>query len=92
MIGTAIFSLLFLNTLCYFAFYYDYCFLLCSLALKENRVVTIQCLSGTGSLRVGAEFLAKHNQQVNIFFTIFLVFGNGHKDLVRETLSIFTKM
>ncbi|WZZ13305.1 hypothetical protein YC2023_106394 [Brassica napus] len=34
-----------------------------SSAVKENRVVTIQCLSGTGSLRVGAEFLAKHNQE-----------------------------
>ncbi|KAF3560741.1 hypothetical protein DY000_02012208 [Brassica cretica] len=35
-------------------------------AVKENRVVTIQCLSGTGSLRVGAGFLAKHHQQVKI--------------------------
>ncbi|XP_056849759.1 retrovirus-related Pol polyprotein from transposon RE2 isoform X2 [Raphanus sativus] len=36
-------------------------------ALEENRVVTIQCLSGTGSLRVGAEFLAKHHQQSVIY-------------------------
>eukprot|EP00455_Lapot_gusevi_P057915 TRINITY_DN9_c0_g2_i5.p1 TRINITY_DN9_c0_g2~~TRINITY_DN9_c0_g2_i5.p1 ORF type:complete len:464 (+),score=183.48 TRINITY_DN9_c0_g2_i5:177-1394(+) len=28
-------------------------------AIKENRVATVQCLSGTGSLRVGAEFIAK---------------------------------
>ncbi|CAN6820415.1 unnamed protein product [Brassica oleracea var. botrytis] len=35
-------------------------------AVGENRVVTIQCLSGTGSLRVGAEFLTKHHQQVNV--------------------------
>lgn len=28
-------------------------------ALKENRVATIQCLSGTGSLRIGADFIAK---------------------------------
>ncbi|KAJ0265753.1 Aspartate aminotransferase [Hirschfeldia incana] len=38
-----------------------------SSAVKENRAVTIQCLSGTGSLRVGAEFLAKHNQERVIF-------------------------
>ncbi|CAN6865133.1 unnamed protein product [Brassica oleracea] len=38
-----------------------------SSAMKENRVVTIQCLSGTGSLRVGAEFLAKHDQERVIF-------------------------
>ncbi|KAJ4877336.1 hypothetical protein Rs2_42354 [Raphanus sativus] len=36
-------------------------------AVKENRVVTIQCLSGTGSLRVGAEFLAKHKQERVVF-------------------------
>uniref|UniRef100_A0A1J3JFB0 Aspartate aminotransferase n=1 Tax=Noccaea caerulescens TaxID=107243 RepID=A0A1J3JFB0_NOCCA len=36
-------------------------------AVKENRVVTIQCLSGTGALRVGAEFLAKNHQQSVIF-------------------------
>ncbi|XP_024162057.1 aspartate aminotransferase, cytoplasmic isoform X1 [Rosa chinensis] len=29
-------------------------------AIKENRVTTVQCLSGSGSLRVGAEFLANH--------------------------------
>ncbi|CAH2048073.1 unnamed protein product [Thlaspi arvense] len=38
-----------------------------STAMEENRVVTIQCLSGTGSLRVGAEFLAKHNQERVVF-------------------------
>lgn len=29
-------------------------------AIAENRVTTVQALSGTGALRVGAEFLAKH--------------------------------
>lgn len=29
-------------------------------AVLENRIATAQCLSGTGSLRVGAEFLARH--------------------------------
>jgi hypothetical protein len=36
-------------------------------AIQENRVTTVQCLSGTGSLRVGAEFLAKHHHQVKLF-------------------------
>lgn len=30
-----------------------------SLSLKEGRATGIQCLSGTGALRVGAEFLAR---------------------------------
>ncbi|CAL5440553.1 unnamed protein product [Camellia sinensis] len=36
-------------------------------AIQENRVTTVQCLSGTGSLRVGAEFLAKHYHQRTIY-------------------------
>ncbi|KAL5783262.1 hypothetical protein ACOSP7_008291 [Xanthoceras sorbifolium] len=36
-------------------------------AIRENRVTTVQCLSGTGSLRVGAEFLAKHYHQRTIY-------------------------
>ncbi|KAG9454112.1 hypothetical protein H6P81_007016 [Aristolochia fimbriata] len=40
------------------------CFLIWySPAIQEKRVATVQCLSGTGSLRVGAEFLAKHYHQ-----------------------------
>ncbi|CAL4973941.1 unnamed protein product [Urochloa decumbens] len=35
-------------------------------AIKENRVVTVQCLSGTGSLRVGGEFLARHYHERTI--------------------------
>uniref|UniRef100_A0A2P2LKP6 Aspartate aminotransferase cytoplasmic-like n=1 Tax=Rhizophora mucronata TaxID=61149 RepID=A0A2P2LKP6_RHIMU len=34
-------------------------------AIRESRVTTVQCLSGSGSLRIGAEFLAKHYHQVN---------------------------
>lgn len=34
-------------------------------AIQENRVTTVQCLSGTGSLRVGGEFLARNYHQVN---------------------------
>lgn len=36
-------------------------------AIKGNLVTTVQCLSGTGSLRVGAEFLAKHYYQRTIY-------------------------
>ncbi|KAK8595593.1 hypothetical protein V6N13_000301 [Hibiscus sabdariffa] len=36
-------------------------------AIQENRVATAQCLSGTGSLRVGAEFLAKHHNERTIY-------------------------
>ncbi|XP_021741506.1 aspartate aminotransferase, cytoplasmic-like isoform X1 [Chenopodium quinoa] len=36
-------------------------------AILENRVATSQCLSGTGSLRVGTEFLARHYHQRTIY-------------------------
>ncbi|MCE0481624.1 hypothetical protein HAX54_039501 [Datura stramonium] len=36
-------------------------------ALQENRVTTVQCLSGTGSLRIGAEFLARHYDEHTIY-------------------------
>ncbi|OVA20333.1 Aspartate/other aminotransferase [Macleaya cordata] len=36
-------------------------------AIQENRVATVQCLSGTGSLRVGAEFLGRHYHQRTIY-------------------------
>lgn len=42
----------------------------CSPAIRENRVTTVQCLSGTGSLRVGAEFLARHYHQVNFLLLL----------------------
>ncbi|TQE02615.1 hypothetical protein C1H46_011771 [Malus baccata] len=36
-------------------------------AIQENRITTVQCLSGTGSLRVGGEFLAKHYHERTIY-------------------------
>ncbi|PIM99000.1 Aspartate aminotransferase/Glutamic oxaloacetic transaminase AAT1/GOT2 [Handroanthus impetiginosus] len=36
-------------------------------AIQENRVATVQSLSGTGSLRVGAEFLARHYHERTIY-------------------------
>ncbi|KAL5853374.1 hypothetical protein ACOSQ3_008492 [Xanthoceras sorbifolium] len=40
-----------------------------SSAIKENRVTTVQCLSGSGSLRIGAEFLAKHYHQRTVYMS-----------------------
>lgn len=39
-------------------------------AIQENRVMTVQCLSGTGSLRVGAEFLARHYYERSIYIPL----------------------
>lgn len=36
-------------------------------AITENRVTTVQCLSGTGSLRIGADFLAKYYYQSTVY-------------------------
>ena len=40
-------------------------------AIAENRVATVQALSGTGALRVGAEFLAIHYAKVVLSFQTF---------------------
>ncbi|KAH9305334.1 hypothetical protein KI387_009738, partial [Taxus chinensis] len=39
-------------------------------AIQERRVATVQCLSGTGSLRVGAEFLSRHYSQHIIYIPV----------------------
>jgi len=39
-------------------------------AIQENRVATVQCLSGTGSLRVGGEFLARHYHERSIYIPV----------------------
>jgi aspartate/tyrosine/aromatic aminotransferase len=43
------------------------------MAIKESRVTTVQALSGTGSLRVGAEFLAKHYGKVCFAFYLLII-------------------
>ena len=40
-----------------------------SKALKEKRVVTLQSLSGTGSLRIGAAFLAKFRAGTTVYIS-----------------------
>lgn len=44
----------------------------------------MQCLSGTGSLRVGAEFLKKHYNQVKLFFLKMSL--NEEKDITSDNL------
>ncbi|XVF49174.1 hypothetical protein PTKIN_Ptkin03bG0247200 [Pterospermum kingtungense] len=58
-------------------------------AIQENRVATAQCLSGTGSLRVGAEFLAKHYHQLTIYIPL-PSWGNHVKVFTMAGLSVKT--
>ncbi|KAJ8751750.1 hypothetical protein K2173_025930 [Erythroxylum novogranatense] len=60
-----------------------------SLAIRENRVTTVQCLSGTGSLRVGAEFLAKHYHQRMIYIP-HPTWGNHPKVFTLAGLNVKT--
>ncbi|KAL9313426.1 hypothetical protein ACSQ67_018878 [Phaseolus vulgaris] len=58
-------------------------------AIQENRVTTVQCLSGTGSLRVGGEFLAKHYHQRTIYLPT-PTWGNHPKVFNLAGLSVQT--
>ncbi|CAL5405752.1 unnamed protein product [Camellia sinensis] len=58
-------------------------------AIQENRVTTVRCLSGTGSLRVGAEFLAKHYHQRTIYIPQ-PTWGNHPKIFTIGRLSVKT--
>ncbi|XP_044464526.1 aspartate aminotransferase, cytoplasmic isoform X1 [Mangifera indica] len=58
-------------------------------AIQENRVATVQCLSGTGSLRVGAEFLARHYHQLAIYIPQ-PTWGNHPKVFTLAGLSVKT--
>ncbi|KAK6151801.1 hypothetical protein DH2020_014436 [Rehmannia glutinosa] len=60
-----------------------------SLAIVENRVTTVQCLSGTGSLRVGAEFLARHYHVKTIYIPL-PTWGNHIKVFTLAGLSVKT--
>ncbi|XXG55857.1 hypothetical protein AAC387_Pa03g3424 [Persea americana] len=58
-------------------------------AIQEKRVATVQCLSGTGSLRVGAEFLARHYHQRTIYIPQ-PTWGNHPKVFTFAGLSVKT--
>lgn len=58
-------------------------------AIQENRVATVQGLSGTGSLRVGGEFLAKHHHQHTIYIPN-PTWGNHTKIFAIAGLSVKT--
>ncbi|XP_076941266.1 aspartate aminotransferase, cytoplasmic-like [Bidens hawaiensis] len=58
-------------------------------AIQENRVATVQCLSGTGSLRVGGEFLAKHYYEKTVYIPS-PTWGNHPKIFTLAGLSVKT--
>ncbi|KAJ0091699.1 hypothetical protein Patl1_13266 [Pistacia atlantica] len=58
-------------------------------AIQANRVATVQGLSGTGSLRVGAEFLARHYHQLTIYIPQ-PTWGNHPKVFTLAGLSVKT--
>ncbi|RDX79522.1 Aspartate aminotransferase 1 [Mucuna pruriens] len=58
-------------------------------AIQENRVTTVQGLSGTGSLRIGGEFLAKHYHQRTIYLPT-PTWGNHPKVFNLAGLSVKT--
>ncbi|XP_074317503.1 aspartate aminotransferase, cytoplasmic [Silene latifolia] len=58
-------------------------------AIRENRVATVQCLSGTGSLRVGGEFLARHHHQKTIYIPL-PTWGNHPKIFTLSGLTVKT--
>ncbi|XP_010110107.2 aspartate aminotransferase 3, chloroplastic [Morus notabilis] len=58
-------------------------------AIQENRVTTVQCLSGTGSLRVGGEFLARHYHERTIYIPQ-PTWGNHTKVFTLSGLSVKT--
>ncbi|XP_034674642.1 aspartate aminotransferase, cytoplasmic-like [Vitis riparia] len=56
-------------------------------AIQENRVAAVQGLSGTGSLRIGAEFLARHYYQHTIYIPV-PTWGNHSKIFTMAGLSV----
>ena len=56
-------------------------------AIEEKRVATVQYLSGTSSLRVGAEFLSKHYSQRMIYIPV-PTWGNHPKIFTFGGLSV----
>ncbi|CAI7886392.1 unnamed protein product [Closterium sp. NIES-53] len=50
-----------------------------SRAIVESRVATVQCLSGTGSLRVGAEFIKAHYPFNKCIYLPSPTWGNHNK-------------
>ncbi|KAK4481220.1 hypothetical protein RD792_012103 [Penstemon davidsonii] len=56
-------------------------------AISENRVATVQCLSGTGSLKVGASFLGRHYHEKIIYIPL-PTWGNHPKVFTIAGLSV----
>ena len=65
-----------------------FCFGNKSKALQEKRIATVQTLSGTGALRVGAEFLKNgYGKEVKIFVPT-PTWGNHNKIFARAGLEV----
>ncbi|GBG89792.1 hypothetical protein CBR_g49643 [Chara braunii] len=58
-------------------------------AVLSNRIATVQCLSGTGSLRVGAEFMAQHYHTPVIYVPV-PTWGNHNKVFPKAGLKLLT--
>ncbi|CAN0900133.1 Aspartate aminotransferase, cytoplasmic [Linum grandiflorum] len=58
-------------------------------AIQGDRVTTVQCLSGTGSLRVGGEFLVRHYHEHTIYIPK-PTWGNHIKIFTLAGLSVKT--
>mmetsp|Transcript_18753 Transcript_18753/g.36742 ORF Transcript_18753/g.36742 Transcript_18753/m.36742 type:complete len:404 (+) Transcript_18753:184-1395(+) len=69
----------------------EFCFGKDSKAVKEDRIATIQALSGTGALRVGAEFLNTHFPGTKVYIpdptwgNHFKIFGNAGLETAKYT-------
>ena len=55
-----------------------------SAAVKEGRIASIQCLSGTGSLRLGAAFLERFHKGDKIVYLPNPTWGN-HKSVAKDS-------
>ncbi|GBG28521.1 Aspartate aminotransferase, cytoplasmic [Hondaea fermentalgiana] len=69
----------------------EFCFGADAKSVKEGRVATVQALSGTGALRVGAEFLATHFAGTKVYIpnptwgNHFKIFGNAGLETAKYT-------
>lgn len=53
-------------------------------AVRENRVASVQCLSGTGSLRLGMAFLERFHKNSRVVLVPKPTWGN-HKNIARDS-------
>lgn len=59
-------------------------------AIKEKRIATVQALSGTGSLRVGGEFIRQHYPGPKVMYLPNPTWGNHIKIFANSGLTVKT--